>query len=323
MHIPVLQKEVLKYLDPKPNENFIDATIGEGGHTAAILERNKPKGKVLGIEVDPELYQKLKSRMAEIRNSTTAHFPMGWVAQPLSLRAVAKLEIRNRLILVNDSFVNLKESVKKQNFKQVSGILFDLGLSSWHLEESGRGFSFQREEPLDMRYDIKIKNGLRAEKIVNYWSAREIEKILREYGEERFAKRIAKGIVEERKIQPIKTTFQLVELIKRATPNWYHYRKIHPGTKTFQALRIAVNDELNNLKKVLPQALEVLERGGRLVVISFHSLEAKIVKDFFRETSLKLKVLTKKPIWASREEIKQNPRSRSAQLRAAIKINEL
>jgi len=132
-HIPVLPKEVIEYLDPKPNENFIDCTIGEGGHTTAILERNKPKGKVLGIEIDPELYQKLKSRMAEIRNS--------------------KLETRNRLILVNDSYVNLAETVRKQRFKPVSGILFDLGFSSWHLEESGRGFSFEKNEPLDMRYN--------------------------------------------------------------------------------------------------------------------------------------------------------------------------
>ena len=159
MHIPVLQKEVIKYLEPKPNENFIDCTIGEGGHTLAILEKNAPKGKVLGIELDPELYKKLlKSDF-------------------------------DRLILVNDSFVNLKEITKKVKFRQVSGILFDLGMSSWHLEESGRGFSFLKNESLEMRYNPE--NSLTAEKIVNYWSKSEMEKILREYGEERFAKKIA------------------------------------------------------------------------------------------------------------------------------------
>ena len=293
-HIPVLPKEVIEYLDPKPNENFIDCTIGEGGHTTAILERNKPKGKVLGIEIDPELYQKLKSRMAEIRNS--------------------KLETRNRLILVNDSYVNLAETVRKQRFKPVSGILFDLGFSSWHLEESGRGFSFEKNEPLDMRYNPE--NPLTAEKIVNNWPEREVEKILREYGEERFTKRIAREIIQERKIKPIKTTFQLVETIKKSTPIWYHHRRIHPATRTFQALRIAVNDELKNLENALPQALEILEKDGRLAAISFHSLEDRIVKNFFREN---LKILTKKPIRPSLAEIKLNPRSRPAKLRVGQK----
>jgi len=218
------------------------------------------------------------------------------------------------LILVNDSYVNLAETVRKQRFKPVSGILFDLGFSSWHLEESGRGFSFEKNEPLDMRYNPE--NPLTAEKIVNNWSEREIEKILREYGEERFTKRIAREIIQERKIKPIKTTFQLVETIKKSTPIWYHHRRIHPATRTFQALRIAVNDELNNLKKALPQAVEILEKDGRLAVISFHSLEDRIVKNFFREN---LKILTKKPIRPSLEEIEINPRSRSAKLRVGQK----
>jgi len=291
-HIPVLQKEVLKCLDPKPNENFIDCTIGEGGHSAAIIEKNGPEGKILGIEIDAELYQKLMA---------------------------AKL--KNRLILVNDSFVNLKEIVGKEDFKKVQGILFDLGMSSWHLEKSGRGFSFLKKEPLDMRYNPQ--NPLTAGKIVNYWSAQEIEKILREYSQERFAKRIAREIVEERKNKPIQTTFQLVEIIKKSVPKNYERGRMHPATRTFQALRIAVNDELANLKKVLPQALKILEIGGRLVIISFHSLEDRIVKNFLREHSDGLfgcKILTKKPTTPSQEEIKINPRARSAKLRAAIKI---
>ena len=302
VHIPVLQKEVLQYLEPKPNENFIDCTIGEGGHTAAILEKTGPKGKILGIEADTELYQKLKSRMAE--------FP------------ISNFQFSKRLILVNDNFVNLKEIVKREKFKSVSGILFDLGMSSWHLEESGRGFSFQKKEPLDMRYNPG--NPLTAEKILNYWSEREIEKILREYGEEQLSQQIAKEIIELRKLRPIKNTFQLVEIIKKVVPLWYQHKKIHFATRTFQALRIAVNDELNNLKKALPQAVDILKDGGRLVVISFHSLEDRIVKNFFKNyigiTYVKLQILTKKPIRPGEEEIKINLRSRSAKLRAAIKL---
>ncbi|MDI6591538.1 MAG: 16S rRNA (cytosine(1402)-N(4))-methyltransferase RsmH [Patescibacteria group bacterium] len=298
IHIPVLQREVLKYLDPKPNENFIDCTIGEGGHALAILEKNKPNGKVLGIEIDPQLYENLKA--SEIKNQ--------------------KLKIKKRLILVNDSFVNLKETVEREKFKSVNGILFDLGLSSWHLEESKRGFSFLRREPLDMRYNLK--NPLTAKKIVNCWSEKEIEKILKEYGEERFARSIAKAIVETRKLKSIETTWQLVKIIKKAVPSWYRHRRIHFATKTFQALRIAVNNELNNLKKALPQAIEILNPKGRLVVISFHSLEDRIVKNFlkekFKENSIT--ILTKKPIRPSKQEIEINPRSRSAKLRAVLKI---
>ncbi len=292
MHIPVLQKEVLEYLSPKPNENFIDATIGQGGHTLGILRKNKPEGKVLGIEIDPQMYQRLKTQMKKFLK---------------------------RLILVNDSYVNLKEIVKRYRFK-ANGILFDLGMSSWHIEESGRGFSFQRDERLDMRYDPK--NYLTAEKIVNRYKKREIERILREYGGERFARRIAKKICERRKIEPIKTTFQLKEVIKRALPRKYKWGRIHYATRTFQALRIAVNNELENLKKALPQAFEVLEPKGKIVVISFHSGEDKIVKEFLKkkEKEGNLQILTKKPVRPTPQEIKTNPRSRSARLRAGIKI---
>jgi len=298
MHIPVLQKEVLKHLEPGPNQNFIDCTIGEGGHSAAILEKNAPKGKVLGIELDPELYEKLQAAKLKVKNE----------------------KLKNRLILVNDSFVNLKEIVRRERFLAVSGILFDLGMSSWHLEESLRGFSFFKNEPLDMRYNPQ--NPLTAEKIVNYWSKSEMEKILREYGEERFAKKIAEKIVETRKSKQIRTTSQLVEIIKESVPSRYQHQKIHFATRTFQALRITVNDELNNLEKAFPQALEILKPGGRLVVIAFHSLEDRIVKNFYRNSSPeKLKILTKKPVRPSPEEIKINPRARSAKLRAAIKLS--
>ena len=211
-------------------------------------------------------------------------------------------------------------------------------MSSWHLEESERGFTFLKKEPLDMRYNTA--NPLTAEKILNYWSVPEIEKIIEEYGQEKFSGRIARQIVKERKIKPLIDTFQLVEIIKEAIPLKFRRhqnrisgpmkgkRQIHFATRTFQALRIAVNDELNNLEKALPQAIEILSPGGRIAIISFHSLEDRIVKSFLREESKnylkekgqEIKILTKKPIIPGQEEIKINPRSRSAKLRAAKKI---
>jgi len=286
MHIPVLQKEVIKYLDPKPNENFIDATIGGGGHALEILQRIAPRGRLLGIDWTQEAIRNFKKTL--------------------------------QLILVCDNFAHLSEIVKQQKFGKVKGILLDLGYSSWHLEESGRGFSFQKREALDMRYDTQ--NQLTAEKIVNFWSKFEIEKVLREYGEEKFAQNIAQRIVEERKSRAIQTTNHLVEIISKALPGRYLRKPLHFATKTFQALRIAVNDELNNIEKVLPQALEVLEPGGRICVISFHSLEDRIVKNFFKNNILKINLLTKKPVVPTRQEIIINHRSRSAKLRAAIKI---
>ena len=296
MHIPVLPKEVIQYLDPKPNENFIDATFGQGGHTTLILKENKPQGKVLGIDIDPAQIEKAKLQASNI-------------------------EFENRLILVNDSYVNLKNIVEKYDFKPINGILFDLGMSSQHLEESGRGFSFQKDEPLDMRYDKNQKH-LTAENIINQWPEKEIEQILREYGEERFSRKIAQEIIQARKKNPIKSTFQLVEIIKRSTPSGYQRKRIHLATKTFQALRIAVNDELETIKEGLTRALDILEKEGRLVVISFHSLEDRIVKNFLKEKAKQglIKIQTKKPIRPCFEEIKINKRSRSAKLRAGIRI---
>lgn len=301
VHIPVLQNEILKYLNPKPNENFIDCTIGEGGHSLAILEATEPDGRLLGIDWDEEIVKSLRFK-------------------------VQGLKFKERLILVCGNFANLEEIVKKQKIRAVQGILFDLGVSSWHLEKSERGFSFQRKEPLDMRYNPQ--NPLTAEKIINYWSASEIEKILREYGEERWARQIAQNIIEFRKIKPITTTSQLIDIVKKSIPAKFRRKKIHPATQTFQALRIAVNDELNNLEKALPQALKILKPGDathpppRIAVISFHSLEDRIIKNFFKEKAKEnlLKILTKKPIRPTNKEIKINPRSRSAKLRAGQKI---
>lgn len=317
MHIPVLQKEVIQYLDPKPNENFIDCTLGQGGHSLAIIKRNGTEGKVLGIEADPELFKITKLQISESG-------------------------FKDRLILVNDFYTNLKKIVEKYNFGLADGILFDVGMSSWHLEGSGRGFTFQKNEPLDMRYNKAVQK-IKAEDILNQWASSEIENILREYGDEKFSERIAKKVCEARKIKPIKSTFQLLEIIKRAIPSRCCHQRAprrrdlrgkHFATRTFQALRIAVNDELNNLKKSLFEAKDILKPKGRLVVISFHSLEDRIVKNFFRDQAKPrskeedlprgkegtFNIITKKPIRPSSQEIEINPRSRSAKLRAAVRI---
>lgn len=298
IHTPVLLEEILKYLDPRPGGKFIDATINGGGHALAILKLIKPGGKLLGIEWDSELFARLNSKI-QILNSN--HKP----------------------IIVNDSYVNLKKIAEKNNFTNVDGIIFDFGMSSWHLEESGRGFTFQKNEPLDMRFDPGQLSGLTAKEIINKWPKERIARILREYGGERFARNIARAIEKERKEMPINTTFQLLEIIKRAIPFRYrHGRRIHYATRTFQSLRIAVNDELGNIQKGLAGALSVLKSGGRLAVVSFHSLEDRIVKVFFKEnekTGL-MKILTKKPVAPTLREIEENPRARSAKLRIAEKI---
>jgi 16S rRNA (cytosine1402-N4)-methyltransferase len=294
IHTPVLKKEVLQYLNPSQDENFIDCTIGEGGHTRLILEMNKPKGKVLGIDLDPAQIETGKWMMADHKD---------------------------RLILENNSYVNLEEIVERKTFEPVSGILLDVGMSSVHLDRSQRGFSFQLDQNLDMRYNDE-RNTLTAEKIVNDWPEEKIGKIIDEYGEEKFSRKIAQKIVEERKKGRIKSTFQLVKIIKDVIPARFQNKKIHCATRTFQALRIAVNGELENLEKVLPVAFSILAPGGRLVVISFHSLEDRIVKNFFNQKSKDglAKILTKKPVTAESAEIGKNPRSRSAKLRAILKI---
>jgi len=300
MHIPVLKKEVIEYLDPKPNQNFIDATIDGGGHAMAILEKIAPHGKLLGIDRDEKMIEQLRFRVS-------GSLPVGTYSG-----------LQDNLLLVGDNFDNLKEIAAREKFGQVQGILFDLGMSTWHLKESKKGFSFQRDEELDMRYSVENSKQSNAKEIVNKWSEKRIRQILKEYGEERFNKEIAKEIIEARKRNLIATTFQLVKIIEKAVPAWYGRQKIHAATKTFQALRIAVNDELGSLQRVLPQALEVLDVGAKLVIISFHSLEDRIVKNFFKQN--KIKILTKKPIRPSRQELAKNPNSRSARLRAGIRL---
>lgn len=273
MHIPVLLNEIIEQIES--NKNYVDCTLGFGGHSKEILKKNGPNGKVLGIEIDKEIFEKT------IKDE--------------------------RLIAVNDSYVNLEKIVKKHNFKDISGILLDAGMSSYHIDLSGRGFSFNKDEPLLMNYG----SGISAEEIINEYSEDEIERILREYGEEKFSKKIAKKIVEERKRKRIKSTLQLVEIVRKIVPR----SKINPATRTFQAIRIEANKELENLESVLPQALKLLNRGGKLFIISFHSLEDRIVKNFIKNNQLELN----KPIIPSEQEIKSNPRSRSAKLRIILK----
>lgn len=293
-HQPVLLKEVLKYLNPISGENFIDCTVGFGGHALMILKKIAPQGKLLGIELDREVLKKLKARFKGSK-------------------------LKENIILISGNFADLEEIVKENSLYPINGILFDLGISSWQIEKSGRGFSFQKDEPLDMRFD---PSRISADKIVNQWPEDALAGILKEYGEEKYAYRIARLICLERQKSPIKTTGRLKDIIGRAVPKKYRYQKIHFATRTFQAIRIATNDELGNLEKSLPQALKVLSKDGRMAVISFHSLEDRIVKNFFKQQAKEnnLEILTKKPIRPAQEEIKSNPRSRSAKLRAVKKL---
>ena len=283
MHIPVLKEEVIKFLNVKRNENFVDCTAGGGGHSRAILEKNGPEGEVLAMEWDKLLFSRLKGE--------------------------------ERLIAVNRSYVMLEETVKEKKFGPVSGVLFDLGFSSFHIEESGRGFSFMRDEPLDMRYNEDTL--LTAKEIVNTYEEERIAEILTKWGEEEYAKKIAKKIVSRREDHPIKRTTQLVKIIEDSVPNIK--RKIHCATKSFQALRIAVNGEILNLREGLRQSLEVLRVGGVIVVISFHGVEDKEVTKFFKNNEENLEIITQRAITPADKEIGFNIRSRSAKLRAAIK----
>jgi len=293
MHIPVLLHEVLEYFNPKPNQNFIDCTFGGGGHGLEILKIILPNGKLLAIDANGEI-KKLRNK--EIKGN-------------------------KNLIFVNDNFRNLDKIVKNYFSYPVNGILLDLGLSSDELENSGRGFSFLKDEPLDMRFDIR--QNLTAFEIINYYSLENLIDIFKNFGEYRYAKNLAKKIIELRKKKKIKTTFELVEVVRLVARQNFK-EKIHPATKVFQALRIAVNDELRNLSLVLPQTIDILAPLGRLIVISFHALEDRIVKNFFRDTAKAeapfIKILTKKPIVSTTEEIKNNPRSRSAKMRIIEKL---
>jgi 16S rRNA (cytosine1402-N4)-methyltransferase len=277
-HVPVLYQEALDLLNVQPGQVYVDATLGGAGHTQGILERG---GLVIGLDQDPEAVERAKA-----------------LSHP-------------HLLAYRANFRHLKEVLKEAGVEEVAGILADLGVSSFHLEDPGRGFSYQKEGPLDMRMGTE---GPTAEEVVNTLPLEELYRLLRDLGEEKQAHRIAKAIVEVRRKARIRTTTELAEIVRRAVG----FRKAgHPARKTFQALRMYVNDELGALEAFLRQAEEALAPGGRLVVITFHSLEDRLVKRFLKESGLK--VLTKKPIAPSPEEVAKNPRSRSAKLRAAEK----
>jgi len=309
-HIPVMLKEAMEYLTPKPGENYIDCTLGGGGYTRALAEKVLPAGRVLAIDLDEIALENFKSL----------------VNQPVNIQ------------VAQGNFKNLGEIVKKHFTvgDKFNGIVLDLGLSSAQLEDRNRGFSFKHaESPLNMNFGGEITET--AENIINSLEAAELAKIFKDYGEEKFAYKIALAIVNERKINRLATTGQLVELIAKVIPKRFQDKKIHPATKVFQALRVAVNSELENLRQVLPQAVSLLKPGGKLAVISYHSLEDRIVKQYFKEASkdclcppvmpicqcghkAELKILTRKVLIPTEAEVMNNPRSRSAKLRVAEKI---
>ena len=293
-HIPVLLKEIIEVLDPHPGEFFIDGTLGGAGHTKEIIKKISPGGKLLAIDWDGDTAANGEKTLKEI---------------------IKKKSLKVETLTINENFANLKEILKRKKLPKADGLILDLGLSTIELE-SGKGFSFRKDEPLIMRYDGNV-SALTAVRVLSEFDRNQLAEIIKTFGEERFAKRIAERIVEKRKKKPIRTTFELVEAIKDALPRGYR-SKIHPATRTFLALRIFINEELGNLKAILNDLPQIVINGGRVAIISFHSLEDRPVKHHFRELVKegRAELINKKPIIPSEEEIKNNPRSRSAKLRA-------
>ena len=289
-HIPVLVPEVVEGLALTPDAVVVDATLGGGGHTQAIASVLDQNGKIIAFDVDP-------------------------VA--LADAQVWHQQLTPEVVLVNKNFATLKESLHQLGLETVNGILADLGWRMEQFSQGGRGFSFMVDEPLLMTFGEPNQYTCTAADILNEWEVEQIANVLFGYGEERYAKRIAHAVVQARQKARIETSGQLAALVADAVPKKYVYSKVHPATKTFQALRIAVNDELSILESFLEQALSSLAVGGRLAIISFHSLEDRIVKHTFREWAKtgRAKLITKRPISASPEETRRNSRARSAKLR--------
>ena len=307
-HRPVMVNEVVAALRLRPGALILDGTVGGGGHAEAILEKTSPDGVLVGIDADAEALCEAKSRLNRFGN---------------------------RAILLKGNFAEMETMLMEQKIGKVDGILLDLGVSSHQLDSAERGFSFSREAPLDMRMDVSRPKS--ASDLVNALPWEELARIIKGFGEERMAGRIARAIVAERERAPIRTTTDLAGIVVRALPPGTERQKIHPATRTFQALRIAVNDELTSLKTALDDGSERLRPGGRFAVISFHSLEDRIVKNAFRaagkgctcppdlpicccNSKPKLRLVTRKPVTPDDEEIRCNPRARSAKLRAAERI---
>ena len=309
LHLPVMEKEVLHYLGCKGGGVYVDATVGDGGHAEAILRNLSPAGRLIGLDWDDAALERSRARLSRFSD---------------------------QVILVHDSYTRLEEVLKEIGYPGVDGILIDLGASTLQLMDPKRGFSFHWQGDLDMRMDRR--RSLTAKEIVNEYSAEQLAEVFFRYSEERWSRRIAAGIVREREQKgPFADSRKLAEVVKEAVPARYRRQGGHPARKVFQALRLAVNQELDNIAVLLPQALNALAPGGRLCFISYHSLEDRLVKRFFREKAAycscppnrpcvcdgkaALTVLTAKAIRPSEDEVSSNPRARSARLRAAEKNN--
>ncbi len=305
-HTPVLADAVLSFLHPTPDNVYVDATVGGGGHAESILRASSPSGRVIAFDADADAIQYATIRLKEFSA---------------------------RIVYIHDNFVNIGKQIKEHHGSSVGGVLMDLGVSSHQLDDSSRGFSFQSRHRLDMRMDQR--SALDAQEVVNSYVIERLTEVFSTYGEERQSKRIAQRLVDARSRAPIETTEQLSEIVESVVGRQYLQKSL---SRVFQAIRIEVNSELSNLRSGLRQTLDVLKPGGRLVVISYHSLEDRIVKDFFREQSRtsipsahkylpdqpvqpQLRLLTKKPIVPEATEIHRNPRSRSAKLRASEKVS--
>lgn len=306
-HIPIMLEEVIEGLNIKEDGIYVDGTLGGAGHSIEIVKRLKD-GKLIGIDQDENALKKAREVLADYQD---------------------------RVILVKDNYENIERILDTLNIEGVDGILLDIGVSSHQLDEGSRGFSHNQDASLDMRMDRS--QGFTAWHVVNNYSLEDLEDIILKYGEERWAKRIAQFIVEERSKKPIDTTLQLVEVIKKAIPKKFRMEGGHPAKKTFQAIRIEVNRELEVLENSIYKMVKRLKAGGRLAIITFHSLEDRIVKEAFRDLNKdcicppefpqcvcdkkrEIEIITRKPIVPSNEEIKSNPRSRSAKLRIGEKL---
>lgn len=303
MHLPVLYQDIIHALQPQSEGRYVDGTLGAGGHASGILEASQPNGQLLGLDVDPQALEISRARLA-----------------PYGIRAIIR----------HASYTTLTEQLRQIGWTAVNGIVLDLGVSSMQLDTGSRGFSFREDAPLDMRFDPSRPDTPSAADLVNTLSEHDLADVIFRYGEERHSRRIARAILQAR---PLHTTGELAKVVTRVVHGGDH----HPATRTFQALRIAVNGELDAVETVLPQAVKALAPGGRLAIIAFHSLEDRIVKEYFRQESrdcicpprqpvcgcghkASLREITRKPIQATDAEIETNPRARSARLRVAEKL---